>query len=185
MRKIILFILALTALCRVQAQPVGRFEGEAAAAVLFGTVTKGATVEGTWNFLAEGRYNFRSLPLDVGVQFFLGAFARDWDGGRLSDNQHFKIYSVVADWNFGRTARVMPFVGCAVGVAAVKIDRSDMRAERTFHDTSLCVMPRVGIEFFHRVRLTAGYRWMKRDYRCCEVALGVVFGGGVRKSPGR
>lgn len=94
---LMVFCSAIFSLGNVGAQPVGRFEGEAAAAVLFGAVTKGATVEGTWNFLAEGRYNFRSLPLDVGVQFFLGAFARDWDGGRLSDNQHFKTYSVVAD----------------------------------------------------------------------------------------
>lgn len=46
-------------------------------------------------------------------------------------------------------------------------------------------MPRDGIEFFHRIRLTAGYRWMKRDYRCCEVVLGDVFGGDMRKSAGR
>lgn len=185
MRKVLVFIVAWTSLCRLQAQEVTSFEGEAAAAVAFGAVKGGATVKATWNFLAEGRYNLRSLPLDVGLQFYLGAFARDWDGGRFSRNQHFKTFSMVADWNFGSTNRVVPFVGCAFGIAAVKIDRSDMRAETTSHDSSFCVMPRVGIEFFHRIRLTAGYRWTKRDYRCCEVALGVVLGGGVRRSAGR
>lgn len=185
MRKLIVLIVALASICSLQAQEVTSFEGEAAAAVAFGAAKQGATVEGTWNFLAEGRYNFRSLPLDVGFQFYLGAFARDWDGGRLSHNQHFKTFSLAADWNFGRTNRVVPFVGCTAGIAAVKIDRSDMQAERTTHDCSFCVMPRVGVEFFHRIRLTAGYRLMKRDYSSCEVAVGIVLGGGVRRSAGR
>lgn len=36
------------------------------------------------------------------------------------------------------------------------------------------------IVFFHGVCLTACYRWMKREYRHGEVALGIVLGGGKR-----
>lgn len=162
------------------AQHPTRFEGEAAAAVCFGTAARGAQTDATWNLVAEGRYNFARVPMDIGVQFALGAVGRDWPTG-LSCDYHLKTFSLVADWNFRRTRRVSPFVGCTAGVAALRIDRSDLQQTTRTHDAAFCFMPRAGVEFFHRARLSVGYRVMRRDLRRCEIALGIVVGGGVRK----
>jgi len=41
--------------------------------------------------------------------------------------------------------------------------------------------PRVGAEFFNRIRLTMDYKLLPKEYTFLGVSLGFVFGGGPKK----
>lgn len=47
-----------------------------------------------------------------------------------------------------------------------------------YKDNTHVFCPRVGVEFINRIRLTAEYRIMKKEYSFFGLNLGVVFGGG-------
>lgn len=49
---------------------------------------------------------------------------------------------------------------------------------------TLCLMPRIGGEFFHHLRLTADYKWISRlpdNYGYWSCTMGIVLGGGHKK----
>ena len=46
-------------------------------------------------------------------------------------------------------------------------------------DGKLTIMPRAGVEFFNRLRLTADYKWnIQGTYNYLNFSAGFVFGGG-------
>lgn len=118
--------------------------------------------------------------MDIGVQFGVGTLFREWQQTATNRDYRFYTTSVVSHYNFRQTKNVSPFIGCGVGVSAVRIDHSDLDAMHPEHDLSACITPRIGIEFFHHLRFALAYRLMNREYTNLEVSLGVVLGGGRR-----
>lgn len=117
----------------------------------------------------EARYNF-DRPWDVGLNF-----AGDFNGLRLT---------AVGDYSFYRGKNTTLFCGLGAGWAVTKIFDVDEAIDE-YGDACVassrhcvCVYPRVGVEFFRRLRLTAAavtYNMKKIEP---AITLGVAIGGG-------
>ena len=114
----------------------------------------------------ELRYNFRRVPMDVGVMSIMDLRGGDcelcngsWEGDHT--------FLVVSDYNFRRGSKVSYFVGAGVGTTIYDGDTA-----------KLCLMPRVGMEFFYRMRLTAAYMVGPNSKNTFNLSLGIVIGGG-------
>lgn len=175
--------LFLTGIVRAQeAREVGKFEAEIGAGIPFLGKKYGGTFEPGWAAYAEGRYNFRSVPADIGLKFQTGTFYRTWDGFTFNGDYHYYATSVVSHYNFRRTKNVSPFVGCEAGFSVLTAHYYDFEViDRKEHDFAACIAPRIGVEFFHHVRLSVAYLLMNKEYSNMEVSIGVVLGGGRRK----
>lgn len=150
-----------------------------------------------WNAQAELRYNFKRLPLDLGLHVDGALFKRD---GQVMDTPEdlkqiakAKFTSItglgVIDLNFLRSKGFSIFVGCGAGYAMLL---NDIRAIEKVKDIDkygcFCVMPRVGIELFHHVRATFYYKHFTVDKGAginqdhFGASIGIVFGGGKKKA---
>lgn len=180
MKTLLLTLCATVFVAVAAAQQVGQFEGEVGVSLPVAAKKLGSRYEPAWNAYAEGRCNLKSVPVDMGFQVQYGAFYREWRKIGLDRDFRFLTFLAVTDYNFRRTKNISFFVGLGAGMSAVSIEHSDLEAATRKHTYSACILPRVGIEFFHHVRLTAGYRLMNEEYSSFELSLGVVFGGGRR-----
>lgn len=117
----------------------------------------------------ELRYNFRSLPVDVGVMSVVDIRGGDCElcNGSWKNNLTFLA---VGDYNFRRGNKVSYFVGAGVGATFYNVDT-----------TKLSFMPRVGVEFFNRMRLTMAYMVGPKAKNTLNMTLGVAIGGGRKK----
>lgn len=120
-----------------------------------------------YTFDTELRYNLRRVPMDVGIisSSDMRTLADDdliwWDDLSLL---------AVTDYNFRRGRRISYFVGAGAGVTIYNEDV-----------TKLCLMPRVGVEFFNRLRLTTAYKVGPEAKNNLNITLGIVVGGGCKK----
>ncbi len=194
MKKTVFAIVALLCFFRSNAQSsescrIGLVEGEIGAGVVFGADELNFDDSNAGGmFQAELRYNLRRLPLDVGLQVSGTIFQRTSDNaGTLK----FKTWNVMAvsDYNFKRCKQISFFTGLGVGYAAL-----DNSAPIVFDDSqpnwggfsaghktaSICVMPRAGVELWHRLRLTCFYMWEEKANRHFGITFGGVFGGGCK-----
>lgn len=195
--KNLLFALTLFCAFQVSAQvarhekdaacTVARFEGEVGAGIAFGADELNFDGNRTGaTFFAEGRYNIRRLPIDVGLQLAGTIFHREADNaGELK----FKSWNVlaVADYNFRRCKNVSFFAGFGAGYAALEnsapvvfdISAPNWAGFSTQDGQgSFCFMPRVGVELFHRLRFTFDYKFQEKANRHFDFTAGFVFGGG-------
>lgn len=149
-----------------------------------------------WTAQAELRYNFKRLPLDLGIHAGGALFSRD---GKVLDTTEdlkkivtAKFTSItglgVIDVNFLRTKGFSIFVGCGAGYAMLL---SDIRAIKNIKDIDrngcFCIMPRAGIELFRHIRATFYFKHFGLDkdtglsHDHFGASVGVVFGGGKKK----
>ena len=67
-----------------------------------------------------------------------------------------------------------PFVG--VGIGDVKCDV--IQGSEGREGMSLMVVPRVGVELWNHLRLTADLRLARKGYNTVGISIGYAFGGG-------
>lgn len=148
------------------------------------------------NLFFETRMNVNHGAWDVGIQYAMSFFDRDYFA-RYEEYACRSSVLVVSDYNFMRGRKIVPFIGLGVGMACFDIDTNDyeivvnnigevVSRQRTYRgdsykDNTYVFCPRVGVEFINRIRLTAEYRAMKKQYSYFGMNLGVVFGGGYIK----
>ncbi len=165
MRKFILsltlLLLAGTAYAQTKERDVRRFEVEPHIGIA------------STSFLTMGieyRYNFNQRPWDVGLN---SAF--DFNGGRII---------AVGDYNFSRNKNCSFFVGAGAGWANTTIMNIDEAIEQcgdsccASSEDCLCFSPRIGLELFRHLRLTATvntYNFKEAEF---ILSLGVAIGGG-------
>lgn len=125
------------------------------------------------SFLTTGiecRYNFNQRPWDVGINCSM-----DFNGSRIT---------AVGDYNFARNKDSSFFIGVGAGWANTSILNIDKAIEEcgdsccASTQDCLCVYPRIGVEFFRHLRLTAAvntYNFKEAEFL---LTLGVAFGGG-------
>ena len=132
-----------------------------------GISTGGAIVLGL-----EARYNFNK-PYDVGINF-----AGDFNGTRLT---------AVGDHNFLERKRLTLFGGVGAGWANTCILNIEEAIELysdaccASTESCFCFYPRVGVELFEHLRLTAAvntYNFKKAEL---AITIGAAIGGGKRK----
>lgn len=197
MKKCVLFLLAVCCLTLGKAQnksaySVGCVEGEVGTGLVFGTGKVGFDkINPGAAFYAELRYNFKKLPLDAGLHVAGNIFQRESD---MAGQLKFKSWNfmAVADYNFRQQSKVSFFAGAGVGYASI-----ENSAPIVFDDSqpnwggfttgtksgSLCIMPRIGVELFHHLRVTASYLLADKANSHFNLTIGVTFGGGPRKRP--
>ena len=165
MRKFILsctlLLLAGTVFAQTREREVRRFEVEPHIGIA------------STSFLTMGieyRYNFNQRPWDVGIN---SAF--DFNGGRIT---------IVGDYNFARNKNTSFFIGLGAGWANTSILNIDEAIEE-YGDSCcastqdcLCLYPRIGLELFRHLRLTAAvntYNFKEAEFL---LTIGVAIGGG-------
>lgn len=134
-----------------------------------------------YNIQAEVRFNFKQAPFDVGVHVDGDSFSRTIS---LSKDM-LKFSSInamfVFDWNILRKSFFSPFVGVGAGASWLSgekpLETGTIIKEKP---TSFCVMPRLGVELFHRLRVTLYYKNTKREHNHFGLSAGLVIGGGKK-----
>lgn len=126
---------------------------------------------------AEARYNFSSLPLDLGVQ---AAFSKVGHNVEWMGNGYYKDYwqreysnsvslAAIGDWTFNRGSKVAPFVGAGVGVAFNEWLWSTK--------TKLFFMPRAGISIHDKFRISIAAHISDQAHNSMLLSFGYSFGG--------
>lgn len=124
---------------------------------------------------AEARYNFSSLPIDVGLQ---AAFSKighnvEWmgNGAAYWDKEYSNSISLAAigDWTFNKRGKVAPFVGAGVGVAFNERLWST-KAKPLF-------MPRAGISIRDKFRISLAAHISDQAHNSMLLSFGYSFGG--------
>ena len=119
----------------------------------------------------EARYNF-DKPWDVGVNV-----ASDFHGGRIT---------AVGDYNFLQRKRATLFCGVGAGWANTSILNIDEAIDKygdactASLESCFCLYPRIGVEFFEHLRLTAAintYNFKKAEL---AITIGASICGGSR-----
>lgn len=141
-------------------------------------------------FYTEGRYNFANVPVDAGLYFSGSIFHR------VSENigsLYFKSFNIMAvsDYNLFKAQKAFLFAGAGVGLCIcdisypINFDDSSRNKWKIFETGgkkhSLSVMPRLGVEFFHHLRLTMFYKMQEKANRYFGVTMSYVFGVGPRR----
>lgn len=126
-------------------------------------------------FALEGRYNFCSNPIDIGMELYGGSTARNYEASNLSNR--ILSLSAFSDYNFRRGKKFSPFIGIGVGIASYKV------VQGYYGDDAVKAIftPRFGCELFNHIRITAYSRLGYKGYNNIGLSVGYAFGGGKRK----
>ncbi len=139
-----------------------------------------------YNIFAELRYNHKSRPFDIGLRLDGDTFNRELK----VDKNLFKFRSlnamVVADWNINRQGVFSPFLGVGIGGGLTSNeamsfkDVTNQPFKETINRAAFTIMPRVGVELFHRARVTFYYKYLKNTNSHFGLSAGFVIGGGCK-----
>ncbi len=203
---LILFCL-LSGVLRAQTEDVRRFEVELGLGIAASPEKLNFdNAESGYIFFAEARYNFADVPVNIGLHWSTQLIGRELEGYYKPDptgwcmvNYNTNAIMVVSDYTFRRGKRISFFAGAGVGIANYRtqsellikdgysfgsddfnIEEHSYRVPYSEY-TGICFMPRVGVEFFNHLRLTADYKIGKKGYNHFDFTLGVVIGGGRKK----
>lgn len=126
----------------------------------------------------EVRYNYLEKRVSSGIQFSLtGWNRRSPDGLYHTYHQNPFIFLAVTDYNFyNLLPKMVPFAGIGAGFSSVYAwsmsDYSDVPDDKLHFACS----PRVGVEFFKRIRLTAEYQYVGNQNNFFNIKIGFVIG---------
>lgn len=137
---------------------------------------------GSISLFTELRGNLQHSHWDVGMQIGTGGQYTqvDYDVEIGGDPRQYRrevvIYILpVADYNWWRGEKVSCFVGGGTGMY---ISGSNAKTY-----VGVTIMPRAGVEFFNRLRLTTDYKWnIQGIYNYWDLGIGFVVGGGKKKT---
>ncbi|MCM1218769.1 MAG: hypothetical protein NC548_30155 [Lachnospiraceae bacterium] len=131
----------------------------------------------------EIRYNWKRLPIDVGFHIGGTIFGREMRESGEKLNFSSGNFMLTSDYNYRRNSNCSLFAGLGIGMATFG-NSAEMQyvGDGGYTDNgssgSFCVMPRVGVELFHRLRLTCAYVIEEQANRHFSLTLGIAIGGG-------
>lgn len=134
----------------------------------------------------EVRKDLYALPISVGADLFVASSARQkekLDGGHSSNSQRMAGIAAVCDYNFLKGGTVSFFAGTGIGIAQRRTIRSGID-----NGIGICpeygpvISPRVGIELWNHLRITAEARFTQRDYNVFAFRIGYAFGKANKQS---
>ncbi len=140
-----------------------------------------------WNALVELRYNFKTIPIDLGLHVDGAVLNRKSEPiENVQELKEAKFASLncmaVADLNMFRAKGFSLFVGVGVGYGMLLNDFKKIEHLKDVDRLGcFCVMPRLGFEIAHHVRATIYYKQLKKEQNHFGVNLGIVLGGGKKK----
>lgn len=159
------------------------FELNAGLTTPLGTYRGGAALTGA-SIGFEGRYNFSRTPLDCGLMLEITTARRGYNP--LNDknldiwqSNRTLAFAATGSYNFRQGHNINPFAGVALGVAM-----NDVVGDKVYPSkvTSLFFSPRMGVEFFHHLRLSVSSNISRKGYNNLQFSLGLVIGGRPKKN---
>jgi opacity protein-like surface antigen len=140
-------------------------------------------------FILEVRANMHDSPFSVGTQVSIGFF--DMNNMPINNREYYhkinyNANTAHADFNHREWKRISLLGGIGVGYAQITNNYSPKipsSSERSYSTTEYfpVLIPRIGAEFFHRLRLTLDYKIMVKNSSCFSLTIGIVLGGGLKK----
>lgn len=128
------------------------------------------------------RYNFSEIPVDCGVYVSLNSARRDFKryagDGAYYQNNRTGSFGIEGNYNFRQGLKVNPYAGLCLGVGLNDVvgDRHVLSS-----GTSLSIMPRLGVELFHHLRIGAYCQLSRHGYNNAGLMIGIVVGGRPRR----
>ncbi|MDR3060595.1 MAG: hypothetical protein LBU57_00590, partial [Dysgonamonadaceae bacterium] len=99
------------------------------------------------------RYNFKKKPLSIGFDFTFSGWNRISDDDRPYYHQNAHVFLLTADYNYTKIhPKFIPFAGIGVGNSLMR-EWGD-RIDGITYKLGPGISPRVGFEFFKRLRFT-------------------------------
>ena len=194
MKSKILFIVAMAAMGfgigKVSAQnsSINTFEFEIGGGIISPTEKLNFDKNNPgWTADVELRYNFKKLPLDIGLHVDGAVLNRESNPiQNVQELRNAKFASItglaVADLNILRSKGFSIFAGVGVGYGMLINDFKNVKHIKDVDKLGcFCVMPRVGIEIAHHFRASLYYKQLKKEQNHFGVNIGIVFGGGKIK----
>lgn len=193
MKKILsLILMAMMSLCAL-AQEVQPFEGEICGGITYPTASwesndgimsdNGSKIG--YEIGIEGRYNFKRLPLDVGLRIDNSAAHRkdmghEW-GGQGSSGRYYDrtaswrttCIAAVCDYNFYDQSSTTFFAGLGLGAGYLYDGGNEDIYRAVF-------IPRIGVEVSQFLRFTLDAHISKKYFNTVGLSLGLVVGGHKR-----
>ena len=128
----------------------------------------------------EVRKDLYSLPISVGADLFVASSARQkekLDGEHSSNSQRMAGIAAVCDYYFLQGEAVSSFVGSGIGLVQRHTIMSGIdNGIGVCSEYGPVISPRVGIELWNHLRITAEARFTQRDYNVFAFRIGYVFG---------
>lgn len=203
MRKIVFVIFCTFVLvCKAQNVSVKTFEIEPFIGATLGTSSlSGYNHQVGPSLGLEGRWNLKAMPLDLGVQLYVGSAVYDNENVECKDKDvscRTVATMFFIDYNFERGTNISPFVGLGVGVHTYNVTKAspfwglgiglhlynmvdgDYNHFQGDNTTGIGISPRVGIEFFRRLRVTLIGHFGNRIYNTAGLSIGYSFGVGKK-----
>lgn len=117
-------------------------------------------------------YTFDESPWDCGIFMQSGTAKRKYtDAGKV--NCRSTSFGITGNYNFLQKRKFHPFAGIGLGPAYNYFKDSDGHKH---HSWAVVCVPRIGVEMWQFVRVTAYVQLTKREYSTFGVSLGLVFG---------
>ncbi len=190
MRKLLFFyFLFCAAMPNAQERDIRAVEVEVGGGMTFGAARLrhagfDKTELGETGFM-EIRYNPKRLPMDFGFQIRGTVFGRERRQNGEKLNFSSGNFVLTSDYNYRRNSNCMFFAGLGVGMSTFgNSARIEPLGNGAYVDngssSSICIMPRVGVEFWHRLRLTGAYVFEERANRHFDLSVGIAIGGGCK-----
>jgi len=182
---LVLFLIPVVHLSAQNYNNVRLVEFELGMGPNIGNKYNGAKSEIGGQFLAEIRLNMKESPIDAGLQLSLSFLSRKGTSTYYYDHSiSHTILTTYVDYNFRKWKRMSLFGGFGIGFAFVDngYDTTIPGSQDDFTvlDRSFLLSPRIGVEFFNRVRLTIDYKMLSKEYAYFGASVGFVFGGGYK-----
>jgi hypothetical protein len=130
----------------------------------------------------EVRYNMPDRKFSFGGKFVFTGWNRHDEDGDYVYHQNPKAFMVLADYNWANLLpnKITPFAGVGLGLS---FNREYSWTSREPYDfpgirfrRHIAFSPRVGMEFFRRIRLTAEYMYMGYSCNFLNTRIGFVIG---------
>lgn len=120
---------------------------------------------------SEIRFNFKDSPISLGGQYNYSAWNRMNPGSR----QCIHNYQLFVDYNFKKVhPKILPFAG--IGAGRNETEDSGGFMGTTINKSHFSCSPRIGAEFFKRLRLTAEYQYVGNRNSFFNIRVGFVIG---------
>ncbi len=122
-------------------------------------------------FALEWRHNLCQSRFEVGAELYWGSALRSSDSS--IDNLRAETFAVSAlgYYRFYEAPKMHAFCGFGFGYARL----TSACGEPGFFQDYVIASPRVGVQMFKHLRLTADFRLSKKRYNTCGLTIGYVF----------
>jgi hypothetical protein len=131
-----------------------------------------------FSLATEVRLNLMGKRISTGLQLGLTG----WNRITPETYTHHNPFTFLAtgDYNFqGVIPKVVPFAGMGLGYSVVRswsLGGENRHTSHYWYDGHAAIVPRIGAEFFKRIRLTGEYQYLGNGNNFFNIKLGFVIG---------